>query len=215
VFLDNLQVIWNLKKSPSLSNVSDVSTVTSTSSDWVRRDVEVGKHVDEDDEDDVSECSVVVNVSSPRLEERHDAPSKYSMADNRTEYSLQHMNSTQKAKSYQEEGFGEYNYYPEDDEDEYEDVELDGDCNELCDAISQFTMKENDDAGGLPVSTGQHIRFSYNSDDEIEALIVDAESPHQHSKLLLDCSKIIFSSSFTHEQKKCYTLIFFDMFSRV
>ncbi|KAH8956084.1 hypothetical protein BDL97_07G020400 [Sphagnum fallax] len=174
------KVIWNLKKSPSLSNVSDVSTVTSTSSDWVRRDVEVGKHVDEDDEDDVSECSVVVNVSSPRLEERHDAPSKYSMADNRTEYSLQHMNSTQKAKSYQEEGFGEYNYYPEDDEDEYEDVELDGDCNELCDAISQFTMKENDDAGGLPVSTGQHIRFSYNSDDEIEALIVDAESPHQH-----------------------------------
>jgi hypothetical protein len=125
------------------------------------------------------------------------------------------MNSTQKAKSYQEEGFGEYDYYPEDDEDEYEDVELDGDCNELCDAISQFTMKENDGAGGLPVSTGQHIRFSYNSDDEIEALIVDAESPHQHGKLLLDCSKIIFSSSFTHEQKKFYTLIFFDMFSRV
>lgn len=173
------KVIWKLEKSPSLSNVSDVSTVTSTSSDWVRRDVEVGKHVDEDDEDDISECSVVVNVSSPRLEERHDAPSKFSMADNRTEYSPQHMNSTQKAKSYQDEGFGEYDYYPEDDEDEYEDVELDGECNELCDAISQFTIKESDGAGGLPVSTGQHIRFSYNSDDEIEALIADAEPPHQ------------------------------------
>ncbi|CAM6010932.1 unnamed protein product [Sphagnum balticum] len=141
--------------------------------------VEVGKHVDEDEEDDVSECSVVVNVSSPHLDERHDAPSKFSMAHNKTEYSLEHMNSTQKAKSYQDEGFGEYDYYPEDDEDEYEDVELDGECNELCDAISQFTMKENDGAGGLPVSTGQHIRFSYDSDDEIEALIVDAEPPHQ------------------------------------
>jgi hypothetical protein len=185
--------------------------VTSTSSDWVRRDVEVGKHVDEDDEDDVSECSVLVNVSSPRLEERHDAPSKFSMADNRTEYSLQHMNSTQKAKSYQEEGFGEYDYYPEDDEDEYEDVELDGECNELCDAISQFTMKENDGAGGLPVSTGQHIRFSYNSDDEIEALVVDAEPPHQQGKLLLDCSNIIFSSSFTHKKQK-NALYLFNLF---
>ncbi len=201
-----------MEKNPSLSNVSDVSTVTSTSSDWVRRDVEVGKHVDEDEEDDVSECSVVVNVSSPHLDERHDAPSKFSMAHNRTEYySLQHMNSTQKAKSYQDEGFGEYNYYPEDDEDEYEDVELDGECNELCDAISQFTMKENDGAGGLPVSTGQHIRFSYDSDDEIEALIVDAEPPHQQGKLLLDCSKIIFSSSsFIHKQKNApYLFILF------
>ncbi|CAK9879349.1 unnamed protein product [Sphagnum jensenii] len=176
VFEDKLDV----SMSPGQEEEELNANMTSTSSDWVRRDVEVGKHVDEDDEDDVSECSVVVNVSSPRLEERHDTPSKFSMAENRTEYSPQHMNSTQKAKSYQEEGFGEYDYYPEDDEDEYEDVELDGDCNELCDAISQFTMKENDGAGGLPVSTGQHIRFSYNSDDEIEALIVDAESPHQH-----------------------------------
>ncbi len=47
---------------------------------------------------------------------------------------------------------------------------------ELCNAINQFTMNEKEESVGLPVSTGQHVCFSYNSDDEMEAEVVDAES---------------------------------------
>ncbi|CAK9260151.1 unnamed protein product [Sphagnum jensenii] len=82
----------------------------------------------------------------------------------------------------EEGGFEEYNNYYEKEENDYEDYEdageeLDGACDELCYAISQFTINEKDGVG-LPISKGQHVRFNYNSDDEMEGeIVVSSESP--------------------------------------
>ncbi|CAM6028795.1 unnamed protein product [Sphagnum balticum] len=82
----------------------------------------------------------------------------------------------------EEAGFEEYNNYYEKEENDYEEYEddgeeLDGACDELCYAISQFTINEKDSVG-LPISKGQHVRFNYNSDDEMEGeIVVSPESP--------------------------------------
>ncbi|KAH8968258.1 hypothetical protein BDL97_03G118400 [Sphagnum fallax] len=187
------KVMWKSEKNLSSSRESDMITVATKPSGWVGRGEEVRKCMTgddhEDDDDASSECSVVVNVSSPHMQEKCESPSKFSIADNRINSSSplqQHKdNSSENVKSDErEKGYVDYEYYyyygeeEEDDEanEEYEDVELDGECNELCNAINQFTMNEKEESVGLPVSTGQHVRFSYNSDDEMEAEVVDAES---------------------------------------
>jgi hypothetical protein len=193
-FVNTLQVMWKSEKNLSSSRESDVITVATKPSGWVGRGEEVRKCMSgddhEDDDDASSECSVVVNVSSPHMQEKCESPSKFSIADNRINSSSplqQHKdNSSENVKSDErEKGYVDYDYYyyyygeeEEGDEanEEYEDVELDGECNELCNAINQFTMNEKEESVGLPVSTGQHVRFSHNSDDEMEAEVVDAES---------------------------------------
>ncbi|CAK9200750.1 unnamed protein product [Sphagnum troendelagicum] len=173
------KVLWNLEQNPksSATGTSDVSSteVMTTSSTaaaaaaWVGRDVEdVTVDDDVDDDDDNSECSVVVNLSSsPRMQ----------------------RDSSNNDEIDEEAGFEEYNNYYEKEENDYEDYEnageeLDGACDELCYAISQFTINEKDGVG-LPTSKGQHVRFNYNSDDEMEGeIVVTAEPPappHQES----------------------------------
>ncbi|CAM6050652.1 unnamed protein product [Sphagnum compactum] len=94
----------------------------------------------------------------------------------------QQRDSSNNEEIDEEAGFEEYNNYyvkEENDYEEYEDVdeELDGACDELCYAISQFTINEKDGVG-LPISKGQHVRFNYNSDDEMEGeIVVTAEPP--------------------------------------
>ncbi|CAK9222013.1 unnamed protein product, partial [Sphagnum troendelagicum] len=193
-----LQLLYKFGKaatlSPSTEQEEDTSCMTKPLEDALDNSNYLEeKHMTgddhEDDDDASSECSVVVNVSSPHMQEKCESPSKFSIADNRINSSSplqQHKdNSSENVKSDErEKGYVDYEYYyyygeeEEDDEanEEYEDVELDGECNELCNAINQFTMNEKEESVGLPVSTGQHLRFSYNSDDEMEAEVVDAES---------------------------------------
>ncbi|CAK9200629.1 unnamed protein product [Sphagnum jensenii] len=142
--------------------------------------------------EDKPDCSVVVNVSSsPRMVEKSDAapaPSKCcsTTPDNRGDSSSsllqQRRDSSNNDEIDEEGGFEEYNNYYEKEENDYEDYEdageeLDGACDELCYAISQFTINEKDGVG-LPISKGQHVRFNYNSDDEMEGeIVVSSESP--------------------------------------
>jgi hypothetical protein len=200
------KVLWNLEQNPksSATGTSDGSSteVKTTSSSaaaaaaWVGRDVEdvtVDDDDDDDDDDDAnSECSVVVNVSSsPRMVEKSDAapaPSKCcsTTPDNKRDSSSsllqQQRDSSNNDEIDEEAGFEEYNNYYEKEENDYEEYEdageeLDGACDELCYAISQFTINEKDGVG-LPISKGQHVRFNYNSDDEMEGeTIVSAEPP--------------------------------------
>jgi hypothetical protein len=205
------KVLWNLEQNPksSATGTSDVSSteVMTTSSTaaaaaaWVGRDVEDLTVDDDDDDDDAnSECSVVVNVSSsPRMVEKSDAaptPSKCcsTTPDNGGDFSSsllqQQRDSSNNDEIDEEAGFEEYNNYYEKEENDYEDYEdageeLDGACDELCYAISQFSINEKDGVG-LPISKGQHVRFNYNSDDEMEGeIVVSAEPPappHQGSE---------------------------------
>ncbi|CAK9862564.1 unnamed protein product [Sphagnum jensenii] len=181
------------------SDVSSTEVMTTSSTAaaaaaaaWVGRDVEDVTVDDDDDDDDNSECSVVVNLSSsPRMVEKSDAapaPSKCcnTTPDNRGNFSSsllqQQRDSSNNDEIDEEAGFEEYNNYYEKEENDYEDYEdageeLDGACDELCYAISQFTINEKDGAG-LPISKGQHVRFNYNSDDEMEGeIVVSSESP--------------------------------------
>ncbi|KAI3861440.1 hypothetical protein MKW98_000392 [Papaver atlanticum] len=54
--------------------------------------------------------------------------------------------------------------YYDDEEEEYEDVEVGGFLDDLCDGLSKITVQEKK----LPEFEGKHTRFIYNSDGEIE-----------------------------------------------
>jgi hypothetical protein len=191
MFLLSLQVLWNLEQNPKSSGTGtsdgssrEVTTTSSSAAAWVGRDVE-----DVAVDDDNSECSVVVNVSSsPRMVEKSDAaPAPDNRGDSSVSLLQQQRDSSNNDEIDEEAGFDEYNNYYEKEENDYEEYEdageeLDGACDELCYAISQFTINERDGVG-LPISKGQHVRFNYNSDDEMEGeIVVSAEppaSPHQ------------------------------------
>ncbi|CAM6068144.1 unnamed protein product [Sphagnum tenellum] len=114
------KVMWKSEKNLSSSRESDVITVTTKPSRWVGRGEEIRKCMtrdDHEDDDDASfECSVVVNVSSPHMQEKCESPSKFSIADNRINSSSplqQHKdNSSENVKSDErEKGYVDYEYY--------------------------------------------------------------------------------------------------------
>jgi hypothetical protein len=78
----------------------------------------------------------------------------------------------------QEEQSQEYEAYEDNEYDYYgeEDADLHPEFDELCNAISSISMNE-DGKVGLPAFEGRHVRFNYNSDDELESEVVDASTP--------------------------------------
>ncbi|KAG0568918.1 hypothetical protein KC19_6G051700 [Ceratodon purpureus] len=143
------------------------------SSAWVGRDVDDVTEVGDDDD---SDCSVLVNVSSPGLRlAASPAPTSTLPSTPQTADFKWQRRDSQKVK--ESEGEGGFNYY-EDEGEEYEGCdEYDGedfgeviDCDEICQGISRIQVAE-----GLPEHKGRHIRFNYTSDGEIDVEEVDGE----------------------------------------
>ncbi|CAN6484948.1 unnamed protein product [Victoria cruziana] len=108
------------------------------------------------DDDNSSEWSTRVNVSSPRSTMADDDEVEFAEAEDKEEE------------------------VAEDEEDEYEECnEIDDDlCDELCRELSKIGVQETGE--GLPRFTGTHTRFHYNSEDEIEEeeVVTGATSPN-------------------------------------
>lgn len=101
------------------------------------------------EDDDVSEWSMQMNISSPRPEQADD----YAPGENDGEV---------QADKYSEKEDDE------DDEEEDEQGELieNQECEELCQELSQVHLEE------IPPFAGKHTRFVYNSDDDFEVVVV-------------------------------------------
>lgn len=146
------------------------ATVLDHSAEWVGRDVD---EVTLCGEDDFSDCSVVVNVSSPAVSQLGASTTNgYSLVSpNPSAFSArwQQRASPLKVKIADDQD-DHYDNGAEDDYegcDEYDEQEdYDQDCEELCHGISRISVAEQ--AGGLPEHKGRHVRFNYNSKDEIE-----------------------------------------------
>ncbi|XP_031475134.1 uncharacterized protein LOC116247235 [Nymphaea colorata] len=107
------------------------------------------------DDDNASEWSTHVNISSPRSTAVDEDEDEFAEVEDKEEDA-------------------------EDEEDEFEECnEIDDDlCDELCRELSKICVQEPRE--GLPQFTGTHTRFHYNSDDEIEEeeVVVGATSPN-------------------------------------
>ena len=140
------------------------------SSAWVGRDVDEVTEVGEDDD---SDCSVLVNVSSPGINmAASPAPATIHPTTPPTADFKWQRRDLQKVKENSQEECG-FNYYDDEDYEGYD--EYDGedfgqviDCDDICQGISRIKVAE-----GLPEHKGRHIRFNYNSDDEIDVEEVD------------------------------------------
>lgn len=149
---------------------SSAVTVLDHSAEWVGRDVD---EVALCGDDDFSDCSVVVNVSSPAVAQfgvsTTNAYSMVSPNPNAFSARWQQRASPLKVKIADDQD----DHYDNDAEDDYEGCDeydeqedYDQDCEELCHGISRISVAEH--AGGLPEHKGRHVRFNYNSQDEIE-----------------------------------------------
>lgn len=161
------------------SPARDVTTSVSErlSSAWVGCDVDdVGEIVEDDD----SDCSVLVNVSSPGMHlVASPAPSTAIRPITPRSADFKWQRRDQLSLKVKKQGNESFSYYGGDEESEGCD-EFDGaddyngeviDCEEICQAISRMGVAE----AGLPEHKGRHIRFNYNSDDEIDVEEVDGK----------------------------------------
>ncbi|KAG0612754.1 hypothetical protein M758_6G049200 [Ceratodon purpureus] len=153
-----------IEASPQV-NVTPVSERLSSA--WVGLDVD---EVTEMGDDDDSDCSVLVNVSSPGLHlVASPAPASIHPSTPKTADFKWQRRDLQKVKESDGEcGFNYYDDGAEDYEEYDEDFEQVVDCDEICQGISRIKVAE-----GLPEHKGRHIRFNYNSDDEIDVEEVD------------------------------------------
>lgn len=141
------------------------------SSAWTEREEDEVTEVGEDDD---SDCSVLVNVSSPGVNVVSPVPATSIQPVTPTmdfKWQCREVSSMkvkeQDASSY----YGDNEEY--DGCDEY-DEDYDGeviDCEDICQGISRMGVAE----AGLPEHKGRHIRFNYNSDDEIDVEEVDGK----------------------------------------
>lgn len=153
--------------SPAREVTASVSE--SLSSAWVGCDVD---DVTEFGEDDDSDCSVLVNVSSPGMHlVASPAPASSVRPATPRSADFKWKRRDQLSLKVKEQGNESFNYYGGDEEyegcDEFDGADdYDGeviDCEEICQAISRMGVE-----AGLPEHKGRHIRFNYNSDDEID-----------------------------------------------
>lgn len=159
-------------KAIEASPESEVTSVSERlSSAWVGRDVDEVTEVGDDDD---SDCSVLVNVSSPGMNLHmvsSPAPASIHHTSPQTADFKWQQRESQTVKESEQQC--RLNYYEDED---YEGCDgYDGedfgqviDCDEICQGISRIKVGE-----GLPSHQGRHIRFNYNSDDEIDVEEVD------------------------------------------
>lgn len=140
------------------------------SSAWVGQDVDDVTEEAGDDASD-SDCSVVVNVSSPGVSQHlaaSPAPSTVHPTTPETADFKWQRREFVKVKEAEES----FDYYEGDDceeREEYDDEEYEQvDCDDICYGVSRIKVAE-----GLPEHKGRHIRFNYNSDDEVDIEEVD------------------------------------------
>eukprot|EP01018_Ginkgo_biloba_P019954 Gb_14634 [translate_table: standard] len=138
------------KTDPDTSVSSPSSVISSEDSPKVRNM----------EDDDVSEWSVQVNISSPGPEQADE----YVQGENDVEEQVNDV--------YEEDENNEDQ--DEDDEQEEGEVIEEHECEELCQGLSRVSM--HDSNGGcrqtVPAFAGKHTRFVYNSDDEFEEEVV-------------------------------------------
>lgn len=157
------------------------------SSAWVGQDVDDVTEEAGDDASD-SDCSVVVNVSSPGVSQHlaaSPAPSTVHPTTPETADFKWQRREFVKVKEAEES----FDYYEGDDceeREEYDDEEYEQvDCDDICYGVSRIKVAE-----GLPEHKGRHIRFNYNSDDEVD--IEEVDGTRQVSSLCLElCGMVI------------------------
>ena len=140
-----------------------------------------GREEDDSDVDDtVSECSLAVNVSSPGANRSlRPTPEKSCLNESTVVAPQWQQRRTPRKVKVQEEQSQEYEAYEDNDDYEYygeEEADVQPEFDELCNAISNISMNE-DGKVGLPAFEGRHVRFNYNSDDELESEVVDGSTP--------------------------------------
>lgn len=135
---------------------------------------------DSDVDDTVSECSLAVNVSSPGANRSlRPTPEKSCLNESAIVAPQWQQRRTPRKVKVQEEQSQEYEAYEDNDDYDYygeDDADVHPEFDELCNAISNISMNE-DVKVGLPAFEGRHVRFNYNSDDELESEVVDASTP--------------------------------------
>ncbi|KAL2634510.1 hypothetical protein R1flu_005989 [Riccia fluitans] len=144
-----------------------------------------------EDEDDCG-WSVIVNVNSPDTKVNSIAHEDFETVDflsSAENPDIWARRATPKKEFDDEdyEDFEEYESFSEEFEDEESNEvskEIDAACEELCKGISHISMGEGE-LKGLPEFQGKHIRFNYNSDDEIEEEIIKDRKVESPSKIKL------------------------------
>ncbi|GLJ24224.1 hypothetical protein SUGI_0461930 [Cryptomeria japonica] len=118
------------------------------------------------EDDNVSEWSVQVNISSPGSNQTDDYAQIEIELEDQVDYSETVNNEVDE----------------EDDEQKDGEVLDDEQCDELCRGLNKVSVHDN---GGIPAFAGKHSRFVYNSDDELESEVVVSELQPSPSKLRL------------------------------
>jgi len=121
------------------------------------------------EDDDVSEWSMQVNISSPCPEQ----------AD---EYAPGENDGDAQADEFSEKECDE----DDEDEDEQEGELIENqECEELCQELSRVSVHDDVHLEEIPPFAGRHTRFVYNSDDDFEEIVVSKLLPvegHAQSK---------------------------------
>ncbi|KAJ7519844.1 hypothetical protein O6H91_20G057900 [Diphasiastrum complanatum] len=146
------------------------------------------------EDDEASNWSLMVNVSSPQDAKYTLAEAKPTSCDEELNPALWEQRSNnssvyeetadEKYSSDDDKNNQEYDNYSscdskgyEEDEEEEEAEEDEALCDELCYGVGNMNIKEGKgELRGLPPFSGKHIRFNYNSDDEMEGEVVTSSN---------------------------------------
>lgn len=144
------------------------TTFSKLSAEWVGRDIDSD---DSEVDDGASDCSVLVNVSSPNATQFLKPTPEKSRLINSSECGVpaqwQQRSTPQDEEHEDYEDNDDYEDFGEENTEYEHEGQFDQECDELCQGLSSFSMNE-DGAVGIPAFAGRHVRFNYNSDDEME-----------------------------------------------
>ncbi|KAL3693303.1 hypothetical protein R1sor_006954 [Riccia sorocarpa] len=157
--------------------------------------LEMSSPVSQAEDDDDCGWSVIVNVNSPDTkvdDVSHDDFESVDFLASGENPDIWARRATPKKEFDDEEDYEECEEFEEfsengEEEDTYEvSNDMDAACEELCKGISHISVGESKgDLKGLPQFQGKHIRFNYNSDDEIEEEIIQDRMLSSPSKVKL------------------------------